>query len=101
MQKTWPARATILGADGTPLTTQGQVVTIGVEGRGSRTPPRSRRRWSRPARPASEASSAIAAAKAHPTFFEPVFTVTQARYNQIQPTIYPIPGTVFQTGDAR
>ena len=30
-----------------------------------------------------------------------VFTVSQARYNELEPTIYPIPGTVFQTSDAR
>jgi cell division protein FtsI/penicillin-binding protein 2 len=50
---------------------------------------------------AAQASSAIAAAKAHPTYFEPVFTVSQARYNQLEPTIYPIPGTVFQSGSQR
>jgi cell division protein FtsI/penicillin-binding protein 2 len=44
-----------------------------------------------------EVSTALAGAKAEPTWFEPVFTVTQARYNQLAPTIYPIPGTVFQT----
>src|SRR5229473_4183628 len=32
LRTTWPARAAILGAQGTPLTSQGQVVTIGVEG---------------------------------------------------------------------
>ena len=32
LQTTWPARAAILGAGNTPVTSQGQVVTIGVEG---------------------------------------------------------------------
>jgi len=44
--------------------------------------------------------ASITAAKTHPTFFEPVFTVTRARYDQLEPTIYPIPGTVFQSSTA-
>ena len=32
LRTAWPARAAVLGAHGTPLTSQGQVVTIGVEG---------------------------------------------------------------------
>ena len=46
------------------------------------------------------AGSAITAARTHPTYFEPVFTVTRARYDQLEPTIYPIPGTVFQSSMA-
>ena len=49
----------------------------------------------------AQANRALAAAKLHPTFFEPVFTVSQARYSQLEPTIYPIPGTVFQSGSTR
>jgi cell division protein FtsI/penicillin-binding protein 2 len=98
---TWPARAAILGQDGTPLTTQGQVVTVGVEGLRIKNAPAVQAALVSVGATASEASTAIAAAKAHPTFFEPVFTVTQAHYNQIQATIYPIPGTVFQSSSAR
>ena len=101
VQKTWPARASILGSDGTPLTTQGQVVTIGVEGERVKNAAAVQAALVSVGATASQASQALAAAKIHPTFFEPVFTVTQARYNQIQPTIYPIPGTVFQTSSAR
>ena len=50
--------------------------------------------------PAAAVSTAITAAKAHPTYFEPVFTVTRARYNQLEPAIYPMPGTVFQSSTA-
>jgi cell division protein FtsI/penicillin-binding protein 2 len=98
---TWPARAAILGQDGTPLTTQGQVVTIGVEGLRIKDASAVQAALVSAGATASEASTAIAAAKVHPTFFEPVFTVTQARYDQIQATIYPIPGTVFQSSSAR
>jgi cell division protein FtsI/penicillin-binding protein 2 len=101
VQTTWPARAAILGADGTPLTTQGQVVTIGVEGVRIKNAAAVQSALVAAGATAQEASSAIAAAKVHPTYFEPVFTVSQARYNQLEPTIYPIPGTVFQAGSAR
>jgi hypothetical protein len=100
LQTTWPARAPILGAGGVPLTTQGQVVTIGVEGlRIKDAAAVSAALIAAGATPA-EANGAVAAAKAHPTYFEPVFTVSRARYNQLAPTIYPIPGTVFQAGTA-
>ena len=98
---TWPARAGILGAGGAPLVTSGQVVTIGVEGARIKDARAVQSALVNAGATAAEASSAIAAAKVHPTYFEPVFTVSQARYNQLQPTIYPIPGTVFQSGSAR
>jgi len=101
VQKTWPARAAILGADGAALTTQGQVVTIGLEGLRIKDAAAVQAALVAAGATAGEASAAIAAAKAHPTYFEPVFTVSRARYNQLAPTIYPIPGTVFQAGSAR
>ncbi len=100
LRTTWPARAPILGAAGAPLTTQGQVVTIGVEGARVKNAAALTSALAAAGATRQEASSAIAAAKAHPTFFEPVFTVSQARYNSLEPTIYPIPGTVFQSSTA-
>ena len=41
--------------------------------------------------------TALSGAKKEPTWFEPVLTVSLARYEQLKPTIYPVPGTVFQT----
>jgi cell division protein FtsI/penicillin-binding protein 2 len=98
---TWPARAAILGAGGAPLVTAGQVVTIGVEGARIKDAKAVQEALVAAGASASAASQAIAAAKLHPTYFEPVFTVSQARYYQLEPTIYPIPGTVFQSGNAR
>ena len=98
---TWPTRAPILGAGSTPLVTEGQTVTIGVEGSRIKDANAVQAALVAAGATATQASQAIAAAKAHPTYFEPVFTVSQARYNQLQPTIYPIPGTVFQSGNAR
>jgi cell division protein FtsI/penicillin-binding protein 2 len=100
VQTSWPARASILGAGGAPLTTQGSVVTIGVEGARIKNAASLASALTAAGASAEQASSAIAAAKAHPTFFEPVFTVSRARYNQLEPTIYPIPGTVFQASTA-
>ena len=100
LKTTWPARAAILGPHGTPLTSQGQVVTIGVEGARVKDAASLKSALVAAGAPAAAAGSAITAAKAHPTFFEPVFTVTRARYNQLEPAIYPLPGTVFQTSTA-
>jgi cell division protein FtsI/penicillin-binding protein 2 len=100
LQKSWPTRAAILGAGGAPLTTEAQVVTIGVEGARIKDAASVQSALVAAGATASEASAAIAAAKAHPTYFEPVFTVSRARYNQLEPTIYPIPGTVFQAGSS-
>ena len=100
LQTRWAARAAVLGAQGAPLTIQGQVVTIGVEGARIKDAPSLRSALVAAGAPAAAASTAIAAAKAHPTYFEPVFTVTRARYNQLEPTIYPLPGTVFQSSTA-
>src|ERR1019366_2839600 len=96
----WPARAPILGAGGTPLTTQGPVVTIGVEGARVKSAASLASALVTAGATAQQASSAITAAKARPTFFEPVFTVSRSRYNQLAPAIYPIPGTVFQSSTA-
>jgi cell division protein FtsI/penicillin-binding protein 2 len=98
---TWPARAAILGAGGQPLVTTGQAVTIGVEGARIKDAKAVQAALVTAGATVSAASQAIAAAKLHPTYFEPVFTVSQARYNQLAPTIYPIPGTVFQSSNAR
>src|SRR5579859_4999615 len=100
VKKTWPVRAPILGAGGTPLTSQGDVVTIGVEGSRIKDAKAVQAALVAAGATAAQASNAIAAATQHPTYFEPVFTVSRDRYNQLEPTIYPIPGTVFEIGRA-
>jgi hypothetical protein len=100
LRTTWPARAAVLGAHRTPLTGQGQVVTIGVEGARIKDAASLRSALVGAGAPTAAVSTAIAAARAHPTYFEPVFAVSRARYNQLEPTIYPLPGTVFQSSTA-
>ena len=101
LQATWPARAPILGAGGAALTSQGKQVTIGVEGSRIKNPGSLTSALVSAGATRQEAQAAITAAKAHPTFFEPVFTVSQARYAQLKPTIYPLPGTVFAASTAQ
>ena len=97
---TWPARAAITGSGGVPLTNQAQLVTIGVEGSLVKDATSLSSALVAAGATAQQASNAITAAKAHPTFFEPVLTVPQSRYEQLKPTLYPIPGTVFQASSA-
>lgn len=94
---TWPPRAQILGAGGAPLTTQSPMVIVGVEGERIKTASAVSAALLAAGAPKKAIDSALAAAKSEPTWFEPVFTVSWARYQQLQPKIYPIPGTVFQT----
>ncbi len=101
LQVNWPARAQILGADGAPLTTQAPMVIVGVEGSLIKDARAVQQVLLAAGAPAAALATALNGAKAEPTWFEPVYTITQARYQQLEPTIYPIPGTVFQTTSAR
>jgi Penicillin binding protein transpeptidase domain/Penicillin-binding Protein dimerisation domain len=97
LQENWAPRAQILGADGAPLTRQAQMVIIGVEGQRIQSQSVVQAALLAAGAPQQSVTTALAGAKAHPTWFEPVFTVPLARYQQLEPTIYPVPGTVFQT----
>jgi len=101
LQTTWPSRAAILGAGGVPLTTQAPQVTVGVEGQRIKHAASLGRTLVSSGAPAAQVRAALTAAKAKPTWFEPVFTVSQGRYRKLKPTLYPIPGTVFQNTSAR
>ena len=101
LQTTWPARAAILGANGQALTTQASNVTVGLEGSRIKDATSLTKALVTAGATSQQASSAVSAAKAHPTFFEPVFTVSQARYQQLKPTLYPLPGTVFESSAAQ
>jgi cell division protein FtsI/penicillin-binding protein 2 len=101
LQKTWPPRAAILGAGGVPLTTQAPRVTIGVEGQRVRHAAALTRSLVSAGATTAQAHAALSAARAQPAWFEPVFTVSRARYRKLKPNLYPIPGTVFQDTSAR
>ena len=97
----WPVRAPILGADGVALTTEAPIVTVGVEGMYVKDPESLTAALTAAGAPSSAVSQALAAAKQHPTWFEPVFTVTRARYLELKPSLYPLAGTVFQASVQR
>jgi cell division protein FtsI/penicillin-binding protein 2 len=101
LQVTWPPRAQILGASGAPLTTQAPMVNVGIEGARIKNAADVRKVLLAAGAPATALATALKASRAEPTWFEPVYTITQARYQQLEPAIYPIPGTVFQTTSAR
>jgi cell division protein FtsI/penicillin-binding protein 2 len=101
LQVTWPARAQILGAGGVPLTTQAPMVTVGVEGQRIKNARAVRATLLAAGAPAAALTTALQGAKSEPTWFEPVYTITRARYQQLAPKIYPIPGTVFQNTSER
>jgi len=93
----WPSRAQILGAGSAPLTTQAAMVTVGVEGQRITNDSVVRTALLTAGATPQAIDTALAGAKKEPTWFEPVVTVSLARYEQLKPTIYPVPGTVFQT----
>ena len=95
----WAPRADILGAGGVALTTSQTEVDVGVEG--NRIQNRSQLQQvlaSAGATPA-QISSALAAAAAHPTFFETVFELPRAAYEALGGNASPlheVAGTVFE-----
>ena len=98
---TWAPRAPILGASGVALTTEAPMVIVGVEGRYVKDPAKLTAALVAAGAPARAVRNALAGSKVHPTWFEPVFTVSEARYLVLKPTLYPLPGTVFEAVTTR
>ncbi len=98
---TWPARAAILGTGGTPLTTDASMVSVGIEGSRVTDGNALTAALLQTGATAAQIQAAELTALAHPTWFVPVVSLTQARYEQLKPVIYPVPGTVFNTFGAR
>ncbi|HTU97168.1 MAG TPA: penicillin-binding transpeptidase domain-containing protein [Solirubrobacteraceae bacterium] len=104
--KDWPSRAGITGAGGAPLLATQHLVNVGlVGGRIKNAGDVSADLLAAGATP-GQVKAAVAQAKAHPTFFEPVFQISQARFEQLkaQPgahNVYSVPGTQFQATTSR
>lgn len=101
VDRVWPARAPILGAGGAKLTTAAKRVIVGVVGERIKHATAVQADLIAAGASRSQAKQALAAAKTHPTYFEPVFTVSQARFATLkqQPgpgNVYSVPGTQFQ-----
>ncbi|HWD69855.1 MAG TPA: penicillin-binding transpeptidase domain-containing protein [Solirubrobacteraceae bacterium] len=99
--RNWPARAAILGAGGVKLTTVAQQVVVGVVGQRIKKPGAVRADLLAAGAPRAPVAAALAAARQHPSYFEPIFTITQARFTQLKavtgPTnVYNVPGTQFE-----
>src|SRR5579863_271373 len=74
VSRVWPARAPILGAGGVNLTAASQQVVVGVVGQRIKQPKAVRSDLIAAGAPRAQVSQALAAAKQHPTYFEPIFT---------------------------
>jgi cell division protein FtsI/penicillin-binding protein 2 len=98
---TWPARAAILGAGGTPLTTAVPMVSVGIEGSRATDGNALTAALLQTGATAAQIKADEVTALAHPTWFVPVINITQAQYEQLKPIIYPVAGTVFQTFGSR
>ncbi len=97
----WPARAPILGAGGAKLSRLAQQVTVGVVGERIKSAVAVRSDLLAAGAPRVQVSTALAAAKQHPNYFEPIFTISQARFVKLkaQPgpaNVYNVPGTQFE-----
>jgi cell division protein FtsI/penicillin-binding protein 2 len=97
----WPARAPILGAGGVKLTTVAQQVVVGVVGERIKKPRAVGSDLIAAGAPAALVRQALAAAKQHPSYFEPIFTISKSRFAKLesQPgpaNVYNVPGTQFE-----
>jgi hypothetical protein len=97
----WPERAAVLGAGGVPLTRTVDRVVVGIVGSRIKSKRAVRTDLRDAGASGAEVSHAMALAKAHPDFFEPVFTVSSARFTQLKldgspHNVYVVRGTEFQ-----
>ncbi|MGC9960374.1 MAG: penicillin-binding transpeptidase domain-containing protein [Acidimicrobiales bacterium] len=93
---TWPPRAAVLAADGTPISPSVPTsVVVGLYGSYIKSPTTLLRALTRAGASSRSAKSAITAAAASPGTFEPVFTVRWLVYERIQAALYPVPGVFF------
>jgi hypothetical protein len=101
VSRVWPARAPILGAGGVRLSASAARVIVGVVGSRIKEAAAVRGDLLAAGAPAGAVSRALAAATAQPDDFEPVFTVSAARFATLKAqtgseNVYAVPGTEFQ-----
>jgi hypothetical protein len=104
--RTWPPRAPVLGAGGGPLTQTVTHVIVGVVGSRIASPGAVRTDLVAAGATAAQADQALAQAKAHPSFFEPVLTISTARFAQLKAApgpdnVYSVRGTEFQNSTSQ
>ncbi len=104
--KDWPTRAGITGAGGVPLIAAQHLVDVGLVGSRVKNAKEVGADLVAAGATPAQVTAALAQARAHPTFFEPVFQISQTRFEQLkaQPgphNVYAVPGTQFQQATAR
>jgi cell division protein FtsI/penicillin-binding protein 2 len=102
----WPARAPILGAGGAPLVTAHGLISVGVVGSRIKDPKAVKRDLLAAGAPVAQTDQALAQAKAHPSYFDPVFQISMARFAQLKrqsgpDNVYSVPGTTFERNSSR
>ena len=100
--RTWPARAPILAADGTPLVSDSEVVDIGLQ------PERIRDRaqvltllQQQLGVPPADVTAALAAPGVRPDHFVSVARIRPDRFAQVRPVLEPVPGVFFRRTTGR
>jgi hypothetical protein len=99
--RVWPPRAPVLGAGGAPLTQTVSRVVVGVVGSRITSAGAVRTDLLAAGATGAEADHALAQATIHPDYFEPVFTVSAARFAQLKAApgpanVYAVRGTEFE-----
>jgi cell division protein FtsI/penicillin-binding protein 2 len=97
----WPDRAPVLGAGGASLIVPAQMVRVGIQGSRVTDPPALTAALAQAGVSSTKMDTALATARDHPDWFVPVAEMSQARYQELRPIIYPVPGTVFQNFTSR
>jgi len=92
--RAWPLRAPVLGAGGAPLTRTVSRVVVGVAGSRITSRAAVRAALLGAGAPRAAVRRALAQARAHPDYFEPVFSVSRARFARLKAA--PGPGNVYQ-----
>ncbi len=96
LQRTWPARAAVLGAGATVLAGPADVITVGLQGNAVSSPADLTTALTQAGIDPAAITTALKSATAHPTQFVPVADLSDARYQQVKPIIFRVPGTRFQ-----
>lgn len=100
--RTWPARAPILGADGSALVSAADVVDIGLEpDRITDRPLVDRVLKQQLNVDAATITAALNAPGVKPDHFVPIIRICAARLVQLRPILEPVPGIFFQAATGR
>jgi len=99
--RVWPERAAILAADGTAITAVRQSVVVGVEP--GKVKDRNKLVSALAANTGVDAASitSLIAQPGRADRFQPIAELTEARYQQVKPAIYDLPGVTFQRKSGR